>query len=537
MKYKISILVVLFVVFFSSCADLMEDMITDTVADNQFSTVQGLDEALIATYVPLRLYYGQQNGFLMTLYGTDLFTEGQTYNPHWNDYGSGLNPSNLLRASSDVFVWDNFYRGINNANTVISRAPEVDGIDENTKNMKMAEAKFLRAHFYFVLVQHFGALHITLEETRDVELEATRSPVEEVYEVIISDLEFAAEYLPLQQTQYGRPTHDAAVNHLAKVHLTIGNWQQAADLAIAVIEGGRHHLLDSYEDVFDPFNQRHAEAIWAVQWGDNPEVNSPPNQIQRFIGPRQWLIEGLVGDNMYHIGKARFFPTPYLLTELFGNDYREEGLHIRNDMRYSVTFKEAWLYNDENNLPNGAAIGDTAAWFTNDPIVQEMSREEIEEKYPYLVIRIEDINTVYAPTVHKHRYPYQALHGRDYMYMRLGETYLIAAEALMMLGQLDDAAYYFNVLRSRAAFPGVEIPLITPAELTIDEILDERGRELAGELHRWYDLKRTGKLVARVRAHNPKGSLNIQEFHNLRPIPQTQIDRTWSDFPQNPGYN
>lgn len=536
MKKIIKILFIPVIVFFHSCADLTEDMITDTIADNQFSTIQGIDEALIACYVPLRMYYGQQNGFLMTIYGTDLFTEGQTYNPHWNDYGSGLNPSNLLRASSDVFVWDNFYRGINNTNTVIDRASKVPDITEDVKNLKIAEARFLRAHFYFVLVQHFGPLHITLEETTEVELEAHRSPEEEVYEVIIADLEFAMEHLPMEQSQYGKPTYDAAVNHLAKVHLTIGNWQEAADLAIAVIEGGRHQLLDSYADVFDPYNQRHAEVIWAVQWGDNPEVNVPPNQIQRFLGPRQWLIEGLVGDDMYHIGKARFFPTPFLLTDLYGNDYRKEGLHIRNDSRYSVTFKEAWMYNDANNLPEGAVIGDTAAWFTNDPIVQEMTREEIEEKYPYLVIRIEDINTVYAPTVHKHRYPYQALHGRDYMYMRLGETYLIAAEALMKLGKLDEASFYFNTLRSRAAFPGVEIPLITPGELDIDLILDERGRELAGELHRWYDLKRTGKLVERVRAHNPKGSLNIQEFHNLRPIPQTQIDRTSNDFPQNPGY-
>jgi hypothetical protein len=87
------------------------------------------------------------------------------------------------------------------------------------------------------------------------------------------------------------------------------------------------------------------------------------------------------------------------------------------------------------------------------------------------------------------------------MYMRLGETYLIAAEALMMQGKLTEAAFYFNELRKRAAFPGVEIPLISAEELDIDLILDERGRELAGELQRWPDLKRTGKLVERVRKY------------------------------------
>ena len=106
----------------------------------------------------------------------------------------------------------------------------------------------------------------------------------------------------------------------------------------------------------------------------------------------------------------------------------------------------------------------------------------------------------------------------------------------MMQDKLTEAAFYFNEVRKRAAFPGVEIPLITPEELDIDEILDERGRELAGELHRWPDLKRTGKLLERVKKYNPYGGPNIQEYHTLRPIPQSQIDRTKNEFGQNPGY-
>ena len=106
----------------------------------------------------------------------------------------------------------------------------------------------------------------------------------------------------------------------------------------------------------------------------------------------------------------------------------------------------------------------------------------------------------------------------------------------MMQGELEEATTYFNILRSRAAFPGVEIPLITPSELDLDMILDERGRELAGELYRWTDLKRTGKLLERVKMHNPNAAPNIQDYHRLRPIPQSQIDRTKNDFPQNPGY-
>ena len=530
-----SISLVCLFIMANACVDLTEKMITDTVADTQFSTAEGLEEALVGAYQPLRWYYGREPGMLMNLFGTDLFQEGQSYNSWWDNYGPGLNPSAVLAPSGDVLVWEHFYRGINYANTVVTRAEEVPGLEQSFKNAKLAEARFLRAHYYFVLVQQFGPVHLTLEETREVELEAFRTPESEIYAAIVADLNFAIENLPLEQSQYGRPTHDAAVNHLAKVYLTMENWEKASELAIQVIEGGRHKLLDSYADVFDPFNQRHEEVIWSVQWGDNPEVNNPGNELQRYFGPRQWTLPGLIGDDMYHVGIARFWPTDFAITELFGNDYRKGGLHIRNDTRYSVTFKEAWLYNDAPNVPAGKAIGDTAAWFTNDPIMQELSDEEAAQM-PYRLIRIKDRNDVFSPTVQKHRYPYLRNNGRDYMYMRLGETYLIAAEALMMQGKLTEAAFYFNEVRKRAAFPGVEIPLITPEELNIDVILDERGRELAGELHRWPDLKRTGKLLERVRKYNPYGGPNIQEHHVLRPIPQTQIDRTKNEFPQNPGY-
>ncbi len=77
---------------------------------------------------------------------------------------------------------------------------------------------------------------------------------------------------------------------------------------------------------------------------------------------------------------------------------------------------------------------------------------------------------------------------------------------------------------------------IAAGQLTIDYVLDERARELLGEGNRWIDLVRTGKLLERVRKYNPVAAANIKDFHVLRPIPQQQIDRTESEFKQNPGY-
>jgi hypothetical protein len=130
--------------------------------------------------------------------------------------------------------------------------------------------------------------------------------------------------------------------------------------------------------------------------------------------------------------------------------------------------------------------------------------------------------------------------SRDFMVARLAETYLIAAEALYKVGNIDEAVQHINAVRRRAAIPGKELEMeITADQLNIDFILDERGRELLGEMDRWFDLVRTGTLVDRVKKYNPDGAANIQPFHVLRPIPNDQIDRTEggaASFPQNPGY-
>lgn len=109
----------------------------------------------------------------------------------------------------------------------------------------------------------------------------------------------------------------------------------------------------------------------------------------------------------------------------------------------------------------------------------------------------------------------------------------------MMLGNRGEAVEHLNAVRRRAALPGRAAEMeITADQLTIDFILDERAREFGGEQQRWFDLKRTNKLVERVKAHNPDASPNIQAFHRVRPIPQSQLDvvSNPNEFKQNEGY-
>jgi hypothetical protein len=122
--------------------------------------------------------------------------------------------------------------------------------------------------------------------------------------------------------------------------------------------------------------------------------------------------------------------------------------------------------------------------------------------------------------------------------MRLADALLFRAEARFQNGNPGGAADDINVVRTRAAKPGKVAEMqISAVDVTLDRILLERALELDAEQFRWFDLVRTGKLVEYVRAYNPLGAPNIQDFHIRRPIPQlVQIDRTLGGYPQNEGY-
>jgi hypothetical protein len=127
---------------------------------------------------------------------------------------------------------------------------------------------------------------------------------------------------------------------------------------------------------------------------------------------------------------------------------------------------------------------------------------------------------------------------RDTYVFRLAETYLIASEAYLQLNNTTKALQYYNVVRARAAKSGYST-LMQVASVTLDDILDERARELAGEEFRWFELKRTGKLFSRTLLHNEECAAKntaLDAHFLLRPIPNKEI--IWSDktLTQNDGY-
>jgi hypothetical protein len=146
------------------------------------------------------------------------------------------------------------------------------------------------------------------------------------------------------------------------------------------------------------------------------------------------------------------------------------------------------------------------------------------------------LDNVYNPT-----YPTHDISNRDAIVLRLAEMYLIKAEAELGSGAANAALATINQLRAVRAIPGKDNSISGPVD--IDTILDERAIELCGEQQRWFDLKRTKKLVDRVTKYNKQASANIREFHYYRPIPQTQMSAVTNlsnspgtGFWQNEGY-
>ena len=529
---------------FAGCMDLNEDLISG-LANKPYGTPDVFQALVSASYEPLRSFYAQERGFTLTEFGTDLYTKGADGSYKFvNDYTPQLNPD------VDFFrdTWTDFYRAINTANTAISQAPAVQ-MDSSLKAQRVAEARFLRALYYFDLVQMFGPLTLKLEPTTTATTEAARAPVDSVYEAIISDLKDAEANLNYVAKDYGRATRGAAQHLLAKVYLTrqrdadsatdealkkqAGDFANAADYAQRVINSGQYSLLPRFADVFDFHNEKNAEIVWSVQFTTDPLTTGNGNRGHLYFLMEYDVLPGMKRDIANGRPFKRFRPTTFYL-----------NLYDRTkDGRYDAQFTRAWYANNVTTIPRDASgalkfqLGDTAVYVSATDSDTVLARTK-----PYRVYTPKTYTNKIFPSLNKFHDPFRLSvnderGSRDFFVARLAETYLIAAEALLRDGRAADALPYINAVRRRAALPGHEAEMeLTVDQLTLDEVLNERARELAGEMLRWFDLVRTHTLLSRVKAHNPDGGPNIQPYHVLRPIPRTQMDGTTCCYAQNPGY-
>lgn len=514
-------------------------------AEGVYTTPAGFESLVNAAYSYNRWWYGKEDGFSASEMGTDLWLRGAgDVNPELTEYTTSLQSS----SRSLEVLWGKLYAAVNVCNTGLEYLDK-SGLSDAQKKVRGAELRMLRAFYYWHIVETWGGVHFTTEATKAVQTTANRTPEATFYQQIIEDLDYAVANLPSTTTDYGRVTKPAAEAFLAKIHLTRGNYQQAATLCQRVISSYGFQLQPRFADLWTMTNLENKEIIWAVNYtkdltlNDRVDATLYPDGHPRGgnNGHLLWMMKyddqpGMLRDIANGRPFNRYMPSLFLL-----NLYNEQ-----NDARYLATFKTVWYANTA--VAGKLAVGDTAIFATKREIPNAL---EATKNY-----RTWDLSKVYRAngTVSGDRLHYVCLRkfddptratiaeeqsARDAYLIRLADVYLLNAEAQVRLGNASAAVPLLNAVRRRAAVPGRETQMeITASQVTLDFVLDERARELAGEQHRWFDLKRTGKLLDRVRANNPEAGPNIQNYHVVRPIPQRQLDAILNkdEFTQNQGY-
>jgi hypothetical protein len=404
------------------------------------------------------------------------------------EWGNGRSTANQPKNDLDKFtftpatatfqsVWTTVYQAINRANAVIARVPGIT-MDNDLKARFVAEAKFMRGFYYFTLVRVFGGVPIVTAETTSLnDLNVSRASVDDVYNLIVQDFTEAENILPVSYStaDKGRATKGAAKAFLAKVYLTRQDWPKASAKAKEVISLGTYDLWANFADAFLIANKNGKEAVFEMQ-----ALSGGFNEgswMQGYMRPNFDRVNGVAG---------------------FGDDPPTENLYKTyraDDKRRSVTMK---LYSA-----------------TTTPAAPS--------------------SVLFPCYVYKYLDPAATANGdggNNYPIIRYPDVLLMYAEALNEQGANNADAYAnINRIRSRAGLPNLT-PNLSQAQFR-DSVLLERRLELAFEGHRWYDLVRTKRLIAAMKAQN--STILVDEHHYLYPIPQTERDVN-PKLTQNPGY-
>lgn len=545
-------------VILSGCQKKLVENPQSTLTPAFFLTAQGFQSGLDAAYAGNRIIWGPMDYFTLTVPGTDEFITGNDGNNDINKYNSNYIPSN----GNVTNVWKACYPFINTCNGIIDNASSITGIDTATLSRMVGEAKFLRANYYFILTQFWGSVTLLDHYQTSATTSATRAPLADIYTFIIKDLTDAINVLPASPLTTGvlpgKATQAAAIHLLSKVYLSRAGssakqaddyknaYTNALNLINNVAPATGLKLLQDFGKVYAEGNEASSEVLWSIQHttslaynGSAAQNNSGPDNLLCHLWVPQYETQpGMQRDVKYGRPYIRVVPTKWLLDTVF-----QERV---NDTRYSKTFQTVWLCNNTASVPKNTdgtpkfSLGDTAIWMPGYNITDDQIAT-----YRYQVIPPRKYSIKLAPAMMKYfdtkRSDQNAPSIRPIIVFRLAETYLIAAEALLMDGRAADALPYINAIRERAAYPTGNAAAmdVQASDLSLDFILDERSRELCGELMRWPDLVRTGQLITRVVQHNSDGRNNIiSPKHLLRPVPQAQIDAvtTGDPYPQNPGW-
>jgi hypothetical protein len=481
---KITILMILVFSIFS-CDDILKEVPKDRISEaNFYKTVSDGRAAVDAIYGVLSAgqLFAHQYLLQIEIPADFAYGRGSTI-PIGGEY-TGLDAVNQRRVG---LMWDYFYQAVNYANIAIEKIPGIEG-DESAKSLLVAEAKFLRALCYYHLVRDFGAVPLRLNSTDG---DMARTPVADVYNAVIADLQAAESGLPASITVYGRPSKWGAKIMFAEVYLTLGDWAKARDKAKEVMDSGDHSLveitkLNDWDNLFGPTVNGTSEEIFSIKY----------NAAYGWSWP------------FYLAWKA---------------DVRSAyGAYV--------------LYSDHKN-----------------PFIINWDDDDLRKQWGVFTTFIDKtsgaVDTLVFPTMCFAKFrdpsaPGARSSGNDFPMWRYADALLIYAEAASQAegGPSAMAIDALNQVKRRGyGYPSntasaVDYPSSGwSAESFRDTVLQERAYEFISEGKRWKDLKRSGKAKEKILENIGKV---VADRYMLWPIPQWEIDANTalSQANQNPGY-
>lgn len=377
--------------------------------------------------------------------------------------------------------WLFLYEGIRNANMIIDQLETTDAFSEEFRNLRLAEAKALRARHYYRLFMFFGPVPLITSSTEDT-LNKPKATEDEIKNQIENDLLDAVEVLPVVQEDFGRVTKGAALGLLTKYYLNTKQWQKVIEASKQVMDLNIYGLVPEYKDIYSIENEGNEEVVWV-----EPNIPSADRN-----------------NNTTSIYPGVFFPPDFPLPE--GLSTFAARIHLYD------SFVESFPENDSRNSSDLIireyvnTKGETIVGFGSDKSVQF--------KYPY------DPNSVGQTS------------GLDYIPIRYADILLSRAEALNEVnGPTQESIDLINEIRDRAGVEPLVLNDFSNREDLRDHVLNERLWEFYLEYKEREDLIRHGKFISQAQDRG----IEAQSHHVLLPIPQVEVDANLN-VQQNPGY-
>lgn len=483
--------------FLPACSDFLDKVPEDSInTSNFFQTEDDANAAINGAYQPLqwpKLYN-------MRMWTTDIMAGNSIVGAGGGTDGIETQDEANFVTSTDnqgvLDMWRGPWPGILRCNIILQKVPGMS-ISESLKKRVLGEAYFLRAHYYFILVQFFGDVPLVLKPVEPGDdLRPFRNPKADVYKQIESDLSLAVNLLPEREqysgTNIGRASKGSAVGMLAKVELTLGNYQRVINLCDSVKSLG-YALNTNYADNFNPATENSVESLFEVQYvaGAGKDFWSNENQaswLSTFTGPR--------GSNMAAGGWGWDQPTQEFINAYETGDLRKdvtvfyEGCPKFDGADYKKSYSTTGY-----NLRKFMVPLSVSPTYDNSPL-----------NFPVL---------------------------------RYADVLLMKAEALNELGQTDVAQLLATDDNATLNKVRVRAGLLNVTGLNQDDlrnrILHERRMELAFEGQRWFDLIRVKGGQYGIDFLHSIGKSNMSSKYLLFPVPQKERD-TNPNLTQNTGY-